>query len=171
MAKKKAKKGQNVTPSNGASRSVTVRMFCQGLGDCFLLTIPQNGRRPYSILVDCGVAMGTPNAEVIMKQVVSKISKLTQGIVDLLVITHQHWDHVSGFVHAAAELKPDKIEFKHLWFAWTENGKDPLVQNLRARFRKAKLALARAFQSGSKLASVDPTNASRLASLDGVLSF
>lgn len=170
--KTKAKTRKNVRPGRSADRSVTVRMFCQGLGDCFLLTIPQGGKRPYSILIDCGVAMGTPNADVIMKQVVAGIAKLTHGTVDLLVVTHQHWDHVSGFVHAAAELtQASKIVFKHVWFAWTENGKDPLVQTLRARFGKAKLALARAFQSGAKFAATDPTSALRLASLEGVLAF
>ena len=172
MATKKPRTVKNRAPRRSADRSVTVRMFCQGLGDCFLLTIPQGGKRPYSILIDCGVAMGTPNAEVIMKQVVTGIRKLTRGTVDLLVVTHQHWDHVSGFVHAAAELTgKNRIDFKHVWFAWTENPKDPLVQALRARFGKAKLALARAFQSGAKFAGTDPTSAQRLASLEGVLAF
>jgi hypothetical protein len=172
MAKKKSGTRKSATPRRGADRGVTVRMFCQGLGDCFLLTIPQGSKRPYSILIDCGVAMGTPNADVIMKQVVTGIRKLTGGIVDLLVITHQHWDHVSGFVHAAAELTgKSRIEFKHVWFAWTENAKDPLVQALRAKFGKAKVALARAFQAKSRFAATDPTSAARLKSLERVLAF
>jgi hypothetical protein len=172
MAKKKPTRRKSATPRRAADRSVTVRMFCQGLGDCFLVTIPQGGTRPYSILIDCGVAMGTPNADAIMKQVAAGIAKLTQGTVDLLVVTHQHWDHVSGFVHAAAELSgKNGIEFKHVWFAWTENGKDPLVQTLRAKFGKAKLALARAFQAKSRFTATDPMSEMRLASLEGVLAF
>ena len=25
----------------------------------------------------------------------------TTGVIDLLVVTHEHWDHISGFQHAA----------------------------------------------------------------------
>jgi hypothetical protein len=42
-AKKAAQKNQTQTQAD-----VTVRMFCQGLGDCFLITIPQADVRPYS---------------------------------------------------------------------------------------------------------------------------
>lgn len=152
------------------SGSVTVRMFCQGLGDCFLITIPQNGSRPYSILIDCGVAMGTPSAEDIMKQAVKSIAELTKGTVDLIVVTHQHWDHVSGFVHAADEMRK-QIKFKHLWLAWTENSNDKLAQELQSRFAKAKLALARAFNAAASLKRTDATSTERLEALSGVFAF
>src|SRR5262245_49429504 len=112
------------TTTNAGQAEVKVRMFCQGLGDCFLITIPQADARPYSILIDFGVALGTPSADVIMKQAIAKIAELTQGTIDLLVLTHEHWDHVSGYVLAADELKTmkktKKVTFKHLWVAWTE---------------------------------------------------
>jgi hypothetical protein len=154
-----------------SDRDVTIRMFCQGLGDCFLITVPQKGARPYSIVIDFGVAMGTHRADELMRQVVKKIAELTDGAVDLLVVTHEHWDHVSGFVHAAEELSPAHIAFNHVWYAWTEDANDPLVRSLRGRFKKAKLALARAFQSGSALAATDPTSAQRLVQLEGILAF
>src|SRR5262249_10231871 len=149
---------------------VTIRMFCQGLGDCFLITIPQNGQRPYSILIDFGVALGTPSAEAIMKQAATKIAKLTWGTIDLVVLTHEHWDHVSCFVLAADVLKT-QVTFKHLWVAWTERHGDPLADALRKEFAKAKLALARAFQAAAALRSVDDTNVRRLEALEGVLAF
>jgi hypothetical protein len=158
-------------PSTGANQPVaTVRMFCQGLGDCFLITLPQGGARPYSILIDCGVAMGTGNADVIMPGVVRKIAALTGGIVDLLVITHEHWDHVSGFIQAAAEMTRDKIQFKHLWYAWTENPKDELARKLKAEHGKAKLAVARACQMAAHL-KLDSASVKHLNALEGVLAF
>jgi hypothetical protein len=145
-------------------------MFCQGLGDCFLITLPQTGGRPYSILIDFGVAMGTPRAESIMSQVVKKVRDLTGGIVDLLVVTHEHWDHVSGFVQTAAELGKGGITFQHLWLAWTEDPKDQLAQELQDSYGKAKLAVARARQMAVGLAA-DSSSAEQLAALDGVLAF
>jgi len=124
--------------------AATVRMFCQGLGDCFLITLPQGGERPYSILVDCGVAMGTDEAGTIMPEAVKEIAELTGGVIDLLVVTHEHWDHVSGFVQAAAEMTSDKIQFNHLWYGWTEDPKDDLALTLKAEHTKAKLAVTRA---------------------------
>jgi hypothetical protein len=158
------------TKKAASQPDVTVRMFCQGLGDCFLITIPQNGARPYSILIDFGVALGTPSADVIMRQAAAKIAQLTQGVIDLVVLTHEHWDHVSGFVLAAKELKA-QLKFKHLWVAWTEKHGDPLADALRKEFAKAKLALARAFQAATTLRGVDETNVRRLEALEGVLAF
>jgi hypothetical protein len=166
MAKRVVK---NFSVKAAAGADVSVRMFCQGLGDCFLITIPQADTRPYSVLIDFGVAMGTSRADVIMKQVLNKIGELTQGTVDLLVVTHQHWDHVSGFIQAAQGLKA--VTFKHLWLAWTEDEKDQLAQDLRAKFAKAKLALALAFQKAARLEAVDPASARRIDALQGVMAF
>jgi hypothetical protein len=148
---------------------VTVRMFCQGLGDCFLITIPQADSRPYSILIDFGVALGTPSADVIMRQAVVKIAELTQGVINLAVTTHEHWDHVSGYVLASDELKK-KLTFKHLWVAWTEDENDTLAKALRKEFTKAKAALMRA-ASAPGLNDSDKTSRQRLRALNGVLAF
>jgi hypothetical protein len=153
-----------------SANEITIRMFCQGLGDCFLVTIPQAGPRPFSILIDFGVALGTPSAETIMQQAVAKIAELTQGVVDLVVLTHEHWDHVSGFVLAADALKT-KLTFKHLWVAWTEKRGELLADELRARYAKAKIALARAFQAAEALRGVDDTTVVRLQALEGILAF
>jgi hypothetical protein len=164
-------KGQQPAGEKAATQGdVTVRMFCQGLGDCFLITIPQEGPRPYSILIDFGVALGTPSADVIMKAVVAKIAELTQGTIDLVVLTHEHWDHVSGYVLATAELQK-QLTFKHLWMAWTEKKGDPLADSLRKEFKKAKAALTTAFQAASGLKGLDDTNVRRLQALNGVLAF
>jgi hypothetical protein len=154
---------------------VTIRMFCQGLGDCFLITIPQGDGRPYSILIDFGVALGTPSADMIMKKTAAKIAELTHGVLDLLVLTHEHWDHVSGFVLAANELKNMKkskrLIFKHLWVAWTEKDDDPLADVLRRECNSAKTALTRAFGSAARLKAVDDASVRRLQALSGILAF
>src|SRR5690242_2622578 len=62
-----------------------VRMYRQGLGDCFLLTLPGKDERPFHMLIDCGVVLGTPNPEARMQPVVQDIASTTGNHVDLLV--------------------------------------------------------------------------------------
>jgi len=68
------------------------------LGDCLLITLRRNKGKPYFIMIDCGVILGTPRPADRMTQVVNDIVATTGGHVDLLVATHEHWDHLSGFV-------------------------------------------------------------------------
>src|SRR3569833_1336024 len=86
------------------SGAVTVRMYCHGLGDCFLLSFPRKGMRPFYMLIDCGVILGTSDSRSLMKKVVSSIAQVTTEL-DVLVVTHEHWDHVSGFCDAEEEFK------------------------------------------------------------------
>jgi len=165
-----APKSNDVRPT----QSATVRMFCHGLGDCFLITIPQEGPRDYAILIDCGIAMGTSGEQGLMKQVVETIAKLTKdpatgrGHVDLLAVTHEHRDHVSGFVQAEVELA--QIQFDHVWVAWTENPADALANELRAKHAKEKAAFARAFRTAKTFRS-SALDARKVKALAGVLAF
>jgi hypothetical protein len=50
------------------------------------------------------------------------------GKVDLLVATHEHWDHVSGFIQAASAFAQLKVD--NVWLAWTENPRDEDAKQL-----------------------------------------
>ncbi len=174
---KKVKKEPARGTGARAESDVTVSMFCHGLGDCFLITVPQGDARPYSILIDCGVAKGTAEPAKKMAAVVAKIAELASdpnapndiSVIDVLIVTHEHLDHVSGFSQAQ-EAFSELIDFRNVWFAWTENRRDKLSQELRDRFGKAKLALANV---RARLASNgnDGSTAARLLHLDGVMAF
>lgn len=113
----------------------TVRMYRQGLGDCFLLAFGASQGKQKHVLIDCGVLLGTANAEEKMKAVAKDIHATTGGHLDALVVTHEHWDHVSGFVQAQEEFA--KLEVDQVWLAWTENPRNPLARELRSRRRQA----------------------------------
>jgi hypothetical protein len=102
-------------------------MYRQGLGDCFLLTFDVGGAEKH-VLIDCG-SLGATATGVKLADVVKDITKVTGGHLDLVVATHEHWDHVAGFsgqVGAAfAKLKVDRV-----WMAWTENPSDALAQKI-----------------------------------------
>jgi phosphoribosyl 1,2-cyclic phosphodiesterase len=73
-------------------------MYRHGLGDCFLVTLPRENGDNYFIMIDCGVIVGTPDATARMQQVAHNIVATTGGKLDLLIATHEHWDHLSGFI-------------------------------------------------------------------------
>ena len=86
--------------SIGRPMTVKVRMYRQGLGDCFLISLPREKEASFHVLIDCGVILGTPRAAAKMQAVVQNIHDTTGGKIDLLVATHEHWDHLSGFLQA-----------------------------------------------------------------------
>jgi hypothetical protein len=115
-------------------------MYRQGLGDCFLVSLPRtSGSRPFYLMIDCGVVLGTPDPGTIMTSVMDDIVKTTGGQIDLLVATHEHWDHLSGFIQAKTSF--DRLKIGGVWLAWTENPKDTLAQQLRAKKAQALTAL------------------------------
>ena len=114
-----------------------VRMYRQGLGDCFLVTLNAQPK-PYRILIDCGVILGTPTPADILGKVAADIQ--SGGEIDLLVATHEHWDHLSGFIQAQSIF--DQIKVKAVWMGWTENPDDPVAKSLVATRQTAVAALA-----------------------------
>ena len=103
-------------------------MYRQGLGDCFLISLPRTdgSTRPYYVMIDCGVVLGTPDPTPKMTAVVENIAAVTGGQVDLLLATHEHWDHLSGFVQAT-DTFDKKLKVHEVWLGWTEDPKDALT--------------------------------------------
>lgn len=141
-----------------AKKQIRVRMYRHGLGDCFLLTLPTKKDqptekdRPYYLMIDCGVILGTSDASAKMEEVVRNIIDVTGGNVDLLVATHEHWDHLSGFLQASDlfaagdEDSPGKLHIHGLWLAWTENPSDEMANLLRGQRKKTERGLRLALQ-------------------------
>jgi hypothetical protein len=157
---------------------VVVRMYRGVLGDCFLITLWRDGK-PSVAMIDCGVLQnvqsGPDMLESLPRPVVDAVGaeKLAKvegtkdavrdierdivdylrdkgGKLDLLVITHDHYDHVAGFTLPDEEnvfLKPT-FGIDRLWLSWVENPADPQAQRLAARFAKSKEAVALAAEVG-----------------------
>ena len=74
----------------------------------------------------------------------------------LLVVTHEHWDHVSGFNQASTLFAPEnsnpgnnRLTVGQLWFAWTEDPTDALATGLR-NDRAQRLQKLAAFVSAKR---------------------
>src|SRR6185369_8689850 len=91
------------------------------------------------MLIDCGVIVGTPDAKSKMQGVAEDIARATGNHIHLLVVTHEHWDHLSGFIDAQSIF--DGITIDRVWLAWTEDPADPLGKQLRTERRRAEDAL------------------------------
>lgn len=129
-----------------AADGVKVRMYRQGLGDCFLVSFPREGGGRFHLMIDFGVILGTPGPEGPMRDIVRSIARETggdgteanPGHVDVWVATHEHWDHLSGFVQAKTEVET-LLRVGEVWLAWTEDPSHPLAAELR-RDRRKKVA-------------------------------
>lgn len=120
-------------------KSINIRMYRHGLGDCFLLTMKCQDDKKYHILIDCGVILGTPTPEPMMKKVAQNIKSETGGKIDSVIITHEHWDHLSGFTQAKEVF--DTITFNEAWLAWTEDPENDLANSLRTTRENRKKAI------------------------------
>jgi hypothetical protein len=119
-------------------RTMRVRMYRHGLGDCFLLRLPKTGGQTFNILIDCGLIGVAKNPKPTMQKVVADISAECNKRVDVVVMTHEHWDHASGFSTEQAQAEFDQLDIGEAWYAWTEDPKNKLGRKLR-REREAKL--------------------------------
>jgi beta-lactamase superfamily II metal-dependent hydrolase len=140
-------------------------MYRHGLGDCHLLRLPKKGGGDFVIMIDCGVILGTPDAPKKMTDDVKDIKSTTGGVIDVLVITHEHWDHLSGFLQAAKEFQSG-LKVRSIWFAWTEDPKNPLARKLRKEREQALAALGLAAQRLALGAEDDAADA-----VQGIIDF
>jgi hypothetical protein len=148
-----------------ASRA-TVRMYRQGLGDCLYVELPRHGQDPFRIMIDAGLVLGAKDQVPKMRGVLEDIVTTLGGKpLDLLVVTHPHWDHVSGFIQAPEIFA--KIATHAVWFAWTEDPHDALARKLSSVLTNAETAL-RAGVAHLQRANLD-ASASQTDSLLGFL--
>jgi len=143
MNKKSAKK--SAKKNTKASDGIRIRMYRVGFGDCFLVSLPVDGGYKH-MLVDCGVhARGDIGT---MDQVVADIAQETGGKLAVVIATHAHQDHISGFAKGKETFK-GFAEVGEVWMPWTENLKDDQASKLRRK----RLALAMQLEQHFKLAA------------------
>jgi hypothetical protein len=136
---------------------ICVRMYRHGLGDCFLLRLPKDsGDGSFNILIDCGLISVAKNPAPTMQKVVADIDKACNSHIDVVIMTHEHWDHVSGFSTQQAQKAFDDIEIGQVWYAWTEDPANALGKKLReeraAKVNALQTAAIALRRSGSPLA-------------------
>lgn len=120
--------------------SIDLRCYCHGLGDCMLVKLPKADGSPFWMLFDCGIHSAAKGGSATMRAVVEDIARETGGVIDVVVGTHEHWDHLSGFTQARKEFAG--IRIREVWFSWAENPQDPDARKLDKYKGDAAAALA-----------------------------
>ncbi|TCM15677.1 hypothetical protein EDF56_1095 [Novosphingobium sp. PhB165] len=144
---------------------ITISMFNVGFGDCFLVEIPFP-EKMCRILFDCGRHKGGADENQKLAERVIAAAGDSDGSarIDLVVGTHRHKDHVSGFAASGW----DKVQVAEVWMPWTENPQDPAARGMVERQVRsaalARMALAPA------LAAAPNGSAQALAGADAMLS-
>jgi hypothetical protein len=130
MAKKKKASKLLIPPRNG----LAVRMYRHGLGDCFLLAFDKaNSKKPCFVLIDCGVHMRQDEGTKRMAEVMKNLIAATGGKLDVVVASHEHADHLSGFVQKGSPFINNRLKVDRFWVAWTEEVGDPQADRLRKK--------------------------------------
>jgi beta-lactamase superfamily II metal-dependent hydrolase len=132
-AKKPAKRAasaakRSASKAGGQASGLRVRMYRVGFGDFFLLTVPTK-TGPQHILIDCGVHAGDIKS---MDACVQDLIKETDRKLALVIATHYHADHLSGFASNFDEFS----EFE-VGMVWITNRLDP--DHARASKFKAQI--------------------------------
>lgn len=95
-----------------AESQVRIRSYNVGFGDCFLVTF-QDGAKRRNMVVDFGNAPGQTNAG--YPEIAQNIYDETGGHLDLVVMTHEHLDHIEGF--ASQKKIFDKMKVDYVWMS------------------------------------------------------
>ena len=125
------------------SKSIRIRMYNVGFGDCFLLSLP----RKRTILVDAGFhaqGKGAFSAKELVKQIIADVTEISGSPrIDVVIATHRHQDHIFAF--NATEW--EGVEVGEVWMPWVEDRNNPEATKLWKKQARFAMTLAGARNS------------------------
>lgn len=147
-----------------------VKIRCYGglLGDCFLLRFPRtDGAADVSMLIDFGVLQNFPAGESRLPAIAADIHRETGGKLDIVVVTHRHWDHVCGFGKAPGYA--DTVG--ELWMSWVENPDDPAGRRITGNVAKTEARLAAFAEQAGAALGLAASSFPELTEINNALTF
>jgi hypothetical protein len=118
-----------------------------------LLKFPKDGGGDFWMLIDCGIHSSITGGTEKIKAIVDDIASVTKRL-DVIVLTHEHWDHISGFLLAESKFKDFNVG--EVWMAWTENPDDPQARQFDNFKGAALMALHQASQQLDQVTGLGP---------------
>jgi hypothetical protein len=116
---------------------VVVQMYRMGTGDCFVIKFLKQDTVSFKILIDCGCWSGSKEK---LTPFVKKLKEEVGNRVDVLVVTHEHKDHVFGFEQCRDLFMDGSFQADQVWMAWTE-ADNPRVRKWKKDYGQKKFAL------------------------------
>lgn len=146
--------------------AIRIRMYRIGFGDCFLVSLPLTGDGGVRhLLVDCGVhAKGNIGT---LDQITDNIAEATDKKLAVVIATHAHQDHISGF----SPDKFGKFEIGEVWMPWSEDPKDPKAAKLKKKHVALAAQLEQHFEAQARAgARVSKTRAAASAAVANLVT-
>lgn len=149
-----------------------IRLYRHGLGDCMLLRFrKEEGEGTFNVLIDCGLITVASEPKKKMQRVARDIQAACmdgeRARIDVVVMTHEHWDHASGFHASQAAEVFDEMDIGEVWYAWTEDPRNALGQRLRKEREEKVQALASAVAAFARTPGME----ARAGELGSMLGF
>lgn len=110
--------------SASAPKSMNVRTYQVGFGDCFLLSFNYDSGKKKHVLIDFGTkALPKGSPKNLMLRIANNIKEVVGDDLVAVVATHRHQDHISGFQRSGGNGSGDVIRSlkpKVVVQPWTE---------------------------------------------------
>jgi len=116
------------------SDKLLVRTYDVGFGDCIYVRVPDRDQIRH-ILIDCGSSDKGGHDDA-LEQALQNIYEMLPAVdggrrrLDLLVVTHKHRDHITGFDPQLKWLK--KIKIERIWLSASMRKDHPDAEGFRA---------------------------------------
>ena len=141
-----------------------VRMYYMGTGDCFIVKLFAGEKESFKIMIDCGVWSGAASH---LRPFMVDLKKYVNNKVDLLIITHEHLDHVSVF-EACKDLFTKDFTVGKIWMGWSENDSLSKIKKWKTEHGEKKKALAMAAERLEKAVNAPALEKSLKNELNGM---
>jgi hypothetical protein len=138
-------------------------MYRPGFGDCFLVSFGAAAKARH-VLIDFGAHM---HGEIgTMDQIMENLESATGKKLELIVASHAHRDHISGFGKFADRFAEFKIG--EVWLPWTDNPDDKDAAALEKKHLALYDTLDKHLRVALNASEADPEYAAALHALSNL---
>lgn len=150
-----------------SSTNVNIKMYrLVELGDCFLLRFSKGSQHSH-VLIDCGSFRDGSESKARLKAIVASIKEQLDGKkLDVVIGTHQHMDHLSGFVFEGEAFQ--NIGIEQVWLPWLDDPADQDAIEVQQQHHGLVKLVARLPQELRGLHKNTPLSAQHSASLEKI---
>jgi hypothetical protein len=117
-----------------------VRMYRTGTGDCFIVKFLAGDKEQFTMMIDGGTWSGD---KAHLDKYVNDLKGFVNKHIDVLVVTHEHKDHVYLW-DVCKDLLTDDFTVDRVWMGWTEKDKGTKVKQWQKDYGNKKKALEKA---------------------------